>query len=283
MLDLLFGPYLTNTWAAGTIIALVAGVVGVFVVLRGDTFLAHALPHGSFAGAAVAAAIGASPVAGMGIAALLAGLVISWLGRRRRDVVIALVLTFLLAGGAFVLSLQGRYSNQVYALLFGQVLSVATSDLIAMGILAAAAVVAVLIMARPLLLTAALPQTAAASGLRRGAVETGFTLVVAAATTASVPVVGALLLFSLLVAPPAAACLLCRRPGPAVAAACGLCLLCMWSAIALSVLTDLPVGFFVSAIGALVYVVARVGTMLVGRLGRVDRGRRSRVQVQEAR
>lgn len=254
----MFDPYLANTWAGGAVVALVAGIVGVFVVLRGDSFLAHAIPQGSFAGAAVAAALGASTTAGMGIAAVLTSLLVSWLGKHdRRDVVIALLLSFLLAGGAVALSLQGGYANRVYALLFGQILSISSSDLMLMIGLATGVIVVVLFMVRPLLAASVLPDSPAARGWRVSVVEFVFTLVLAATATASVPLVGALLLFSLLVAPPAAACTFCRTPGRALLLSCLLCLLCMWGAIALSVITDLPVGFFVASLATLTYVVVR--------------------------
>ena len=86
----MFDAYLTNTWIAGTVVALSAGIIGVFVVLRGDSFLAHAIPHGSFAGAAAAVYLGVSSVVGMGLAAFAAAVGISVLGRKkqRRDTVI---------------------------------------------------------------------------------------------------------------------------------------------------------------------------------------------------
>jgi zinc/manganese transport system permease protein len=255
----MFEPYLFNTWIAGTLVAVVAGVVGIFVVLRGDSFLAHAIPHGSFAGAAVAFALGASSMAGMGIAAVLSGTAVFFLGRHgRKDAIIALLLSFLLAGGAFVLSLSGGYANQAYALLFGQILSVSSSELDFMVLLVVGTIFIVLAMMRPLLVTSLMSASAKAQGLSVDIIEFIFTLMLAATATACVPVVGALLLFSLLVAPPAAACSICSTPGRAMGLSCILCLLCMWASIALAVITDLPIGFFVASLGTLVYLAAQL-------------------------
>lgn len=255
----MFEAYLMNTWYASTVVALSAGIIGVFVVLRGDSFLAHAIPHGSFAGAAVAVTIGLSPVTGMGIAALLSALAMHFLGKKgRRDVVIALLLVFLLAGGAFMLSLSGDYSNEVYALLFGQVLAVTDSDLLTMSILAIVAVTLVLCMIRPLLASSIMPEQASVQGVNNNLVALLFTIVIACVTTASVPIVGAMLLFSLLVAPPAAACALARNPIHAITLSSIFALCCMWLSVALSVLTDLPIGFFVATSSACVYAVAKV-------------------------
>lgn len=256
----MFAEYFMNTWIAGTVVALCAGVVGVFVVMRGAAFLAHAIPHGSFAGAAVATYVGASSVTGMAVAAFASAAILALLGRRRRhrDTVIALLLVLLLAMGSFVLSLSGDYTNQVYALLFGQVLAVSTPNLITMAAFATLAIIAVLLMRRPLLLTSVMPNLASAQGVRHLWVEFAFTLVIAAITTASVPVVGAMLLFSLLVAPAAAACAVCSRPGHAVCLSCLLAVLCVWTSVALSISTDLPVGFFVAMTSTGIYVIAKI-------------------------
>lgn len=255
----MFDAYLMNTWYASIIVALSAGVIGVFVVLRGDSFLAHAIPHGSFAGAAVAVTMGMSPVAGMGIAALLSALLMHALGRKgRRDAVIALLLTFLLAGGAFALSLSGDYSNQVYSLLFGQVLAVTDSDLMIMAGLALVAVMMVLCMIRPLLASSIMPQQARVQGVHTNIIALLFTIVIACVTTASVPIVGAMLLFSLLVAPPAAACAVTHNPVHAIVLSSLFALVCMCFSVAMSVLSDLPVGFFVSLSTATIYVIAKV-------------------------
>ncbi|MCI1220027.1 MAG: metal ABC transporter permease [Bifidobacterium sp.] len=260
----MFDAYLANTWIAGTVVALSAGIIGVFVVLRGDSFLAHAIPHGSFAGAAAAIYLGVSSVVGMGLAALLSAIAISLLGRKkqRRDTVIALMLVFLLASGAFLLSLSNDYTNQVYALLFGQVLAVADCDLMLMTGLALLGVLIVALIARPLLLSSVMPELAEARGIHSRLIGFVFTLVIAAITTASVPVVGAMLLFSLLVAPPAAACLLCSRPLRAGMLSCAFSLLCMWLSIALSVMTDMPVGFFVALACACIYAAAKIIAMI---------------------
>jgi zinc/manganese transport system permease protein len=71
-----------------------------------------------------------------------------------------------------------------------------------------------------------------------------------------------MLLFSLLVAPPAAACLLCSRPLRAGVLSCAFSLLCMWLSIALSVITDMPVGFFVALSSACVYAVAKIVSLI---------------------
>ena len=82
---------MVDTWLEASVMAVVAGTVGFFVVLRGSTFAAHAIPQGAFTGAAGAALIGASTLLGVGVFALLGVLAIACWGRRgRNDVVVAL-------------------------------------------------------------------------------------------------------------------------------------------------------------------------------------------------
>lgn len=255
----MFAPYLLTAWVSGTVVAVVAGVVGFFVVLRGNTFFAHAVPHGAFAGAAGAVLIGVDPLLGLGAFAAAGAIGIVLLGRRaRHDVVTALTLVTMLALGALFLSRSREYAAEVFALLFGQILGVAPGQIATMLVLGAGCLAIVALVARPLLLASVLPSLAAARGVRVGAIDLVFALVLAAATTVSVPVVGALLMFALLVGPPAAAQILARTPGQGLALSLGLTLVTVWSAIALSVGTDLPIGFFATAIGAVLYAASRL-------------------------
>src|SRR6202046_3269899 len=101
----MFSAFMTNAWIISTIVAIVAGVVGFFVVLRGAAFPAHAIPNGAFAGAAGANLVGVNPLVGLAVFSLLAALGIGSLGRRgRHDVVTALALVMMLALGGVLLS-----------------------------------------------------------------------------------------------------------------------------------------------------------------------------------
>lgn len=258
----MFASFMVNAWIGGTIVALVAGVVGFFVVLRGNAFLAHAVPHGAFAGAAGAVLVGVNPLVGLGLFALGGATGIVLLGRRaRHDVVTALGLVTMLGLGALFLSRSREYSAEVFALLFGQILGVSTSEIVPMAAVAVVCLALVGVFFRPLLVGSVLPQMAYARRVHPAGIDLLFALVVAAATTVSVPVVGALLMFALLVGPPAAARFLTSRPTTAIALSVAFALLALWSAIALAYVTDLPIGFFATAIGALLYTVARLVTL----------------------
>ncbi len=240
-----------NTWLVASTVAVVAGVVGFFTVLRGSAFAAHAIPNGSFAGAAGAALLGINALIGLGVASLLGALGIGWLARRgRRDVATALTLTMMLGLGALFLSLTVEYAPEVYSLLFGEVLGISPSQLIPTAILAAVCLLAIAALYRPLMLNSVLADVGEARGISRGQMELAFLLVIALATTMTVPVVGTLLIFSLMIGAPAAARSFTDRPGRAIGLSVAIALVAVWASIAASYTTNYPVGFFVGAISA---------------------------------
>lgn len=259
----MFAGFMVNAWLAGSIVAVIAGVVGLFVVMRSSVFAAHAIPNGAFSGAAAAGLIGVSTLAGLCVAAVLAAVGIAALGRRsRRDVATALALVVMLALGAVFLSRTSEYESQLYSLLFGEVLGVSTSAILPVAGLGLGCITAIGMIYRPLLLTSVLPELGEAKGLGPEWIEAAFVVVLALATAMTVPVVGALLIFSLIIGPPAAARALSATPAAALALSVALALATVWSAIALSYLTNWPVGFFVGTIAALCYGCGRVFTAL---------------------
>ena len=254
----MFHGFMINAWTVATIVAVVAGIVGFFAVLRGSAFAAHAIPNGSFAGAAGAALIGVNTLIGLGAFSLLGALGISALGRRgRQDVATALTLTLMLGLGALFLSLSNEYAPQVYSLLFGEVLGISSNDVVPTAALAAAAVAVVLLLYRPLMLSSVLADVGEARGISSVAMQLCFLLAIALVTTMTVPVVGTLLIFSLMIGPPAAARSFTDRPGLAMALSVAFALIAVWAAIACSYATNYPVGFFVGSISAASFVVGR--------------------------
>src|ERR1700757_2609609 len=118
----MFAPYLLNGWIVASFVAVACGCAGFFVVVRRETFAAHALPMAAFPGAAAAGLLGVGQIYGLLVAACLGIGLLLWLKRKQRnDAATALALVALLALGALFLSLSGRYADAVYALLFGQV------------------------------------------------------------------------------------------------------------------------------------------------------------------
>jgi zinc/manganese transport system permease protein len=253
-----FSGFMTNAWIVATLVAIVAGMVGFFVVLRGSAFAAHAVPNSAFAGAAFASLVGIGSLAGLGGFALLGALGIALLGRRgRQDVATALILVFMLGLGSLFLSLTDSYAQQVYSLLFGEVLGISTSQVAPTAALVAVCAAAVATLYRPLLLSSVLPPAGEARGLSAFRIELCFLLLLAIATTLTVPVVGTLLVFSLMIGAPAAARTFTNRPGIALTLSIGISLVTVWAAIAASYTTDYPVGFYVGAISTGWYATGR--------------------------
>lgn len=254
----MFSGFMVNTWTEASIMALVAGAVGFFVVLRGATFAAHAIPQGAFTGAAGAALVGANTLLGVGAFSLLGVVTIARWGRSgRNDVVTALSLVTVLGIGSLFLSMSTEYSEQTFSLLFGEPLAVTTSQILPTAAIGAGCVLLMALLYRPLVLATVAPDLAAAYGIPLQAIEFGFLLGVGAATTAALPVVGALLVFSLMIGPAAAARYLTNRPLVAVALSAVLALVTAWLAIALSFWTNWPVGFFVGTLAAAWYLLGR--------------------------
>jgi zinc/manganese transport system permease protein len=247
----MFSGFMVNAWEIGTIVALVGGVVGFFVVLRGAAFPAHAIPNGAFAGAAGANLLGINPLIGLGVFSLGAALGIGRLTRRgRADAVTALALVMMLALGALFLSQSTEYEPEIFSLLFGEILGVSRGQILPVAILGAVCVLFVGVLYRRLLLTSLAPEIAAAQGLRPELVDTAFLVVIACATTMTVPVVGALLIFTLMIGPPAAARCFTDRAEMALALSVLFALVTVWAALACSYVSNWPVGFYVSVVSA---------------------------------
>ncbi len=261
----MFAGYLVNTWEAATIVAVVAGVAGFFIVLRGAAFAAHALPNGAFAGAAGATLIGANTILGLGVFSLAGAALIAALGRRaRQDVATALTIVVMLASGDLFLSRTSEYAPAIFALLFGEVLGISSGQVVPTAAIAAVCVAAVLVLYRPLLLSSVAPDLAEAQGIDTRFMDLAFLVVIALVTTMAVPVVGSLLIFSLLIGPPAAARAFTDRPPVALGLSVVLALLSVWVSIAASFETNLPIGFFVGATGAVWYLAGHVRTAWAG-------------------
>ncbi|MBO0893332.1 MAG: metal ABC transporter permease [Acidimicrobiales bacterium] len=254
----MFSSFMMNAWEAATIVAIIAGVVGFFTVLRGASFAAHALPNGAFAGAAGASLIGVSTLLGLGVFSVAGAFLIGGLGRRaRHDVATALAIVMMLGLGALFLSMTTGYAPEIYSLLFGEVLGVASNQLVPTAAMGAFCIAAILVLYRPLMLSSLVPEVAEARGVRARRIELCFLVVVALTTTMAVPVVGSLLIFSLLISPAAAARCFTSRPLRAMGASVLIALGTVWTAIAVSYLTNLPIGFFVGSIGAVAYASGR--------------------------
>jgi zinc/manganese transport system permease protein len=268
----MFTGVMANTWIAATAVAVIAGMTGFFAVLRGSTFAAHAIPNGAFAGAAGASLLGLNPFAGLAVFSVAGALGIAGLSRRSRsDVATALTFVLMLGIGALFVSWSSQYAQEAYSLLFGEVFGVGTDQVLPILGFGALAIAAIIVMFRPLMLSSALPEVAAARGVSPQKMDLAFLLVMALATSMTVPVVGALLMFSLMIGPAAAARSLTARPGLALALSVGIALVTAWTGVAASYQSNWPLGFFVGVTGAAFFLLGRAYAGLRGRKARTPR------------
>lgn len=250
--------FMVRAFLASGLVAVVAGSVGYFLVLRAQTFAGHALSHIAFAGATGAALIGVSPLYGVVVLTVGAAAAMGLLGERLsgRDVTIGIVLSVSLGFGILFLALTTTNAMQTTSLLFGSVLAVSPSMLRSLAILGVVTLAALALISRPLLFATLQPELAEAKGVAIRVVGTLFLMLVALAVAQSIQIVGVLLVFTLMVGPPAAAQLLTNRLGAGVALAAALALGQAWLGITLAFYTDWPTSFWIAALSALVYLLA---------------------------
>lgn len=257
-LELFMQPFMVHAWISGTIVAVLSSFVGFFVVVRGASFAAHALPEAGFAGGAGAVLLSINPVYGLAAFAVGGALLIGYLEKQgRKDAVTALTLTSALGTGALFLSLSNNYASGAYALLFGQILGVDTNQLLTTSIGAALCLAGILFLYRPLLLSTVSMEIAQSRGVPVRLLEWVFLLLIGISASVMVPVVGALLCFSLLICPTAACVYLVASPGKVLSLSLLFSVLIVWGSITLAYITGWPIGFFVAMMGVSLYGIAR--------------------------
>lgn len=255
--------FMRNAFAGATIVALVAGSIGYFLVLRGETFAGHALAHVGFPGATGAVLIGASPFVGLTAFTALAGIGISLIGERgQRDVAIGLVLTLSLGLGLLFLHFYTAYAGMATNLLFGNVLGISRQTvwiLLGMGTVTLAVLGTI---SRPLLFASLQPELAEAKGVPIRPLSTFFMVIVALATAQAIQIVGVLLVFALMVAPAATALRLTRHFALGIALSVGLAVSIVWASLTLAYFTDWPTSFWITALGGAFYALSRLADIV---------------------
>ena len=260
--------FMVHAFEAGTIVAIVAGAIGYFVVLRGSAFAAHALSHIGFAGAAGAVVLGLSPIVGLLAFTLGSGSVIGALGNRlrNRDVTIGIVLAWTLGLGVLFISLYTGYATEAYALLFGEILGISVRDVVVTLVAGLITLAAIVFVYRPLLFSSVNEELASARGVPVTALSIGFMAILAVAVTEAVQVVGVLLIFALIVTPAAIAIRFTCHPPYAIAIGVGLALMFTWLGLAIAYFSPHPVSFFITSLAFLTYLAVRVAEPLRRRL-----------------
>jgi len=255
--------FMQTAFLAGTLIAIIAGSVGYFMVLRRQSFAGHTLANVGFAGAAGAVLIGWSPVVGLLIFCIAAAVGIGVLGGRPEQthvegVAIGTIQTFALSLGVLFVHLSSSSNAAgVYAILFGAVLGISDRDVSIIALTTLVTLAGLMAIARPLLFASIDPDVALARGVPVLLLDNAFLVLLAFAVAQAVQIVGVLLIFALLVTPAAIAQQISAHPGIAVSLSVFLALLFTWTGLAIAYFTPYPVGFFISTLAFGTYALVR--------------------------
>ena len=272
MYDALIAPFSDNAFLfrallAGVLVALVCGVAGTFVVLRGLAFVGDALAHGVLPGIATALLLALPGVVGAAVGSVIMMGGVNLITRRSRlsgDTAIGLLFVGMLATGVLIISRSRSFTGDLTRILFGEVLGVTTSDvwwqMLALAVVAVVAWVA----RRPFLLLCIdddLTQTSGFAVRRYHALMMG---VIAVTVVASFQTVGTLLVFGMLIAPAATAALVVRRVGHMMAVAGAVGSVSSYVGLLLSYHFDLAAGASIVVTAVVVFLL----TLLVVELRR---------------
>ncbi len=251
--------FMQNAFLAGTIVAIVGGVIGYFVVLRRLAFATEALSHGGFAGATGAVLINQDVFFGLLAFTTSAGIVMGWLGDklRGRDVAIGATLAFSLALGSLFLTVSTKLAGEATNILFGNILAISPSDIRFVLFFGCISLVAVGVMYRPLLFASLDPEIAEARGLPVRWLGIAFMVLLGFAVATAVQVVGVLLIFALLILPAASAQQLTARPSYAIGYAIVISILCVWIGLLIGFYLPYPPSFFITTLAFLSYLATR--------------------------
>lgn len=241
--------FMCHALFAGSLAAILASLVGFFVVVRQLGFAAHALGHVAFAGATGAVLLGWMPIIGQLLVTVIAGITMGSLGRRleEKETVIGVTLALALGMGVLFLHFYRAYSGQANSILWGDLLGVSTNALHWMFWLTIFGIGGLAVLSRPLWFASLSPALAEAKSLSLPLISILFFCMMALAITLASQVVGVLLVFTLVVGPPAIALRWTRYFWSGITASCMIGLFIVWVSIVLSYYTDWPISFWISA------------------------------------
>lgn len=253
-------PFMMNAFAAGVCIAVAAGVMGYFTIVRHSTFAAHALAHIGLPGATGAVLLGLPVSLGLGVFALGGALVIGALGKRasQREIATGTVLAFATGLGLFFARLSTSATQQMQSILFGSILTITNTQVIGFVIFDVVLIALLALIYRPLLFSSLDEQVAQAKGVPIALMNVAFMAVMAGVVTIAVPAVGTLLVFALVITPAATSNILTSSPFRSMVLASVLCLISIWGGLVLSAMFPAPPSFIIVTISTLFWAVAKL-------------------------
>ncbi|MCI1641199.1 MAG: metal ABC transporter permease [Actinomyces sp.] len=251
---------LRNSILAGVVLALIGGLIAVFVVQRDMAFAVHGISELSFSGGAAGLLIGIGVVPGALLGSMIAALLIGFMGTRERErnSAIAVLMPFGLGLGILFLSLApGRTANK-FGLLTGQIVAIDDPQLGALSAIGAVALIGILLIWRPLSFASLDPEVARARGLPMRGLSLAFMALLGLTVAVSVQIVGALLVMSVLVTPAAAAMRLSASPVVVPVLSVAFALVSVVGGIMVALGSAVPISPFVTTISFLIYLGARL-------------------------
>ncbi|WP_232423379.1 metal ABC transporter permease [Mycobacterium sp. 155] len=239
-----------NALIGGTLVALAAGLIGYFIIVRNTAFAAHALAHIGLPGATGAFLLGLPVGFGLGVFCVGGALVIGALGKRAgdREVATGTVLALATGFGLFFNSLATKNSSTMTNVLFGNLLAITGEQLLTFTALLALLAATMGFIYRPLLFASVNAPVAEAKGVPVKALSILFMALLGVAVTMAVQAVGTLLLFALVVTPAATAIMLTARPLAAMGISTGISLVSVWVGLAVSAVFNMPPSFLIVTI-----------------------------------
>ncbi|MGV9797903.1 metal ABC transporter permease [Mycobacterium sp. NPDC003449] len=258
--QILTSGFMRNALIGGTLVALAAGLIGYFIIVRNTAFAAHALAHIGLPGATGAALLGLPVVLGLGVFSIGGALVIGALGKRAgdREVATGTVLALATGFGLFFNSLATKNSSTLTNVLFGNLLAITHQQLLTFTALLVVLAATVLCVYRPLLFASVNAQVAEAKGVPVRALSVLFMALLGVAVTMAVQAVGTLLLFALVVTPAATAIILTAQPLAAMAISTAISLVSVWAGLAISAIFNMPPSFVIVTIACVIWLVVWV-------------------------
>lgn len=257
--------FMVNALRAGTIVAVVAGAIGYFMVLRRQSFAGHTLALIGFPGAAAAIWLGINSGFGYFGFCIIGALVIAAIpgtpnsavgGNGEQSAVIGTVQAFALACGFLFVSLYQGFLSGLNSLLFGTITGVTDSQVLVLAVAGGICLVALAFLGRPLLFATVDPAVARARGVPVRMVGAAFLVLLGIAAAGTSQVTGSLLVFALLVAPAATAARLTARPALGLALSVFVALLVTWVGETVAFFSPYPIGFWVTTLAFGCYLLA---------------------------
>jgi len=219
-LDLLLGPlgydFFVRALVASALVGVACAVIGSFVVLKGMSFIGDAVSHAAFPGIVIAYLLGLPIIVGGAVASIATALGIGILTRTsglRSDSIIGVLFAGMFALGVALFSSIPNYVGDLFHFLFGDVLGISVSDLVALGVLVLLLLVVVRIFWKELLFATCDPLGAGAAGLPVRRLDDLLLILIAVTIVISLQAVGIVLVVAMITTPAATAQLLARRFG----------------------------------------------------------------------